>query len=442
MKVRSSARPVVLLGVGALAAALVIGVVVLRSSPETEVVRFDPIAAPIANPERGWYDRIETILTARDFSESTRDGVTLLHSYVRLDDYRDEPIPDDVLAQLGEGLDAVRASGLKIVLRFAYNQGPYPDSEPDATEDRILEHVGQLGPVLQEHRDVIAGIEAGFVGAWGEWHTSTNGLDQDSAAKQTILDAERDAFPGQLLLRYPADLRALATDPDVPTGVHLDCFLSGDPDDNGTWSRDGSSPAEDKELVARAGESAIIGGETCNPDPPERTSCPVALEELAQMHFTYLNRDYEPNSLARLAPCADEIAARLGYRLELVSAELPATLDSSSSSTSLRLTIRNTGFAAPYQARPVQAVRTCGDQVERVDLDTDVRSWDPGREVVVDQRVTFADPPQGSACTLGIAMPDAESSLADDPAYAIRFASSTTWSGGVNDLGSIRVGDR
>ncbi|HRF98246.1 MAG TPA: DUF4874 domain-containing protein, partial [Aggregatilineales bacterium] len=31
-------------------------------------------------------------------------------------------------------------------------------------------------PILQNNADVIAFMEIGFVGAWGEWHSSTNVL--------------------------------------------------------------------------------------------------------------------------------------------------------------------------------------------------------------------------------------------------------------------------
>ena len=71
----------------------------------------------------------------------------------------------------------IREAGVKAIIRFAYNQGPYPDSEPDASKAQILRHIEQLAPLLQNNADVIAWLEAGFIGAWGEWHTSTNGLD-------------------------------------------------------------------------------------------------------------------------------------------------------------------------------------------------------------------------------------------------------------------------
>jgi hypothetical protein len=439
----------------ALVLAAVVALGVAGGEEATTTKTYDTADGPVANPGRGWTDRIDTILDVRDFSESTADGVTLLHSYVRLDDYRDRDLPQDVLDRLAAGLDAVREAHLQIVLRFAYNAGPYPDSEPDATLAQMVRHVEQVAPVLQAHADVVAGIEAGFIGAWGEWHTSTHGLDQDLEAKRTLLGAERAAFPGQLMLRYPADLRALdAVDTGTPgrtvgddtldgsVGSHLDCFLSSVPDDNGTFGRDGSTPEADKELVAEAGRYAMVGGETCSSTPPpDRTTCPIALDELAQQHFTYLNRDFAEESLAALDDCRTEIGERLGYRLELRSATYPTELDATDRTLSLRFTIRNTGFASILAPRTAYAVLRCGREVQRVALDSDPRTWDPGADVEIGQELVFADPPGGRSCRLGLALPDSAAELADDPAYAVRLASSTSWVDGVNYVATVPVND-
>ena len=61
---------------------------------------------------------------------------------------------------------------MKMIPRFAYNFGP--TGAPDASTDRILEHLEQLRPALVANQDVIAFVEAGFIGTWGEWHDSTS----------------------------------------------------------------------------------------------------------------------------------------------------------------------------------------------------------------------------------------------------------------------------
>src|SRR4030095_15962150 len=59
---------------------------------------------------------------------------------------------------------------------------------------RVIEHIDQLEPVLRRNSDVIAYLEAGFVGAWGEWHNSTSGLDT-TASKSAVLKRLLRALP-------------------------------------------------------------------------------------------------------------------------------------------------------------------------------------------------------------------------------------------------------
>ena len=92
-----------------------------------------------------------------------------------------------MISQIKAGLGRLRGAGLKAILRFQYNDGPYPIPDPDASKATILNHLIQLKPVFQENADVIAVLQAGFIGAWGEWHTSTNGLETKLAQKEILL---------------------------------------------------------------------------------------------------------------------------------------------------------------------------------------------------------------------------------------------------------------
>jgi len=329
-----------------------------------------------ANPERGFYSRYD-IMSDRDFSRARNAGNTLVHSYVRLDSYRSTSIPQSFLDQLQDGLNALRSQGMKAILRFAYNFGPYPDSEPDATEYWIGQHLQQVEPVLTANADVIASFEAGFIGAWGEWHTSTNGLDTDMAAKTRIADDILSHIPSsrQAALRYPSDLRAIDRS---RLGSHQDCFLASDPDDWGTWGRDGHTPQQDKELIASIGVSRVVGGETCNADvAASRANCTTALAELAWMHWSYLNEDYEQNTLQmfRDQGCFDDIKRYLGYRFRLIDATYNNTINAGET-FNLQIRLHNDGYASPYNQRPVFAVLDGNGQTYTFSISVDPRTWE------------------------------------------------------------------
>ena len=205
----------------------------------------------LQNPERGFSS--EGDLDDLDFNEYYEDGVTLIYTTVMLDEYRESDIPQELLDQMNSYFDAMRSSGsgVKTILRFAYNDGPYPNPEPDASLEQILRHVEQVAPVLRTNADVIVWLEAGFVGAWGEWHASTNGLDKDQQAKLQIMTALLDAMPSDrsVLFRYPVDIMSVFPTPlteefaysgsyQSRVGFHNDCFLASENDEK-TYARDG-----------------------------------------------------------------------------------------------------------------------------------------------------------------------------------------------------------
>ncbi len=59
-----------------------------------------------ANPDRGFYSRFD-VVNDRDYSRARNAG-NVVHSYVRLDSYRNSSIPTSFLNQLEAGLNDVR----------------------------------------------------------------------------------------------------------------------------------------------------------------------------------------------------------------------------------------------------------------------------------------------------------------------------------------------
>ena len=214
-----------------------------------------------------------------------------------------------MLDGLQTNFDDIRDGGVKAIVRFAYNQGPFPDTEPDASKTQILRHIEQLTPLLQNNADVIAWLEAGFIGAWGEWHTSTNGLD-NLADKQEILFALLKALPEMrtVQVRYPANIIEMF--PNVLTeeqafdgsnqsriAHHNDCFLSSNTD-VGTYERnDGVITIErDQFYLAELTRFTPMSGETCAPNPP-RSECTSAIQEMELLHFSAINEAYHKGIL-------------------------------------------------------------------------------------------------------------------------------------------------
>ena len=283
-----------------------------------------------SNPERGFYRDVENLAASpSDLRNELRrihaSGDRLVLTHIRLDRFRDAPIPPSTLQAIEAGLAEVRRAGLKAVIRASYNQ---PQGESgyggarDAPGERVLEHISQLAPVLERNRDTVAFTQAGFIGAWGEWHSSSHGLDAP-AWRARIGQSLLANVPGAVQFRYPRDVeRHGATDRDGRVGAHNDCFMSS-PTDVGTYSEDTRERERQRSAIAARSAVAPFGGETCNPDddarPVPRLSCDAVRSEGRRFHLTYLNRTYNTafHENWRREGCFPEVASRMGYRMRI-----------------------------------------------------------------------------------------------------------------------------
>jgi len=405
---------------------------------------------PLQNPERGF--ATDADLDDLDYLQYYDDEYTLVYSDIRLDPYRESDIPDEFLHSLDESFSAMRLGGVKTIVRFSYNDGPYPNPEPDASLEWIQKHIHRVQPVLQRNADVIAWLEAGFIGAWGEWHTSTHGLDSDSSAKQQILYDLLDAIPNRaVLLRYPMDIMTMFPTPlnelnaftaisQARVGFHNDCFLSS-VDDEHTYGRRGVfSVSSEMDYLTQTTRFVPVGGESCSYNPP-RSDCMVALSELSRLHFSELNDGWYPDVLDAWDEqgCYSEIQDRLGYRFSLVSMTINEQVRPGGV-LNMDLQIKNSGFGVLFNPRTVYAVLD-GPGSYRTALTMDPRFWAPGiiSSFQVNLRVP-ADALEGMY-TLSLWLPDPSNSLEADPRYAIRFANLDVWDAdtALNKLQDIEI---
>ncbi|MEH3104687.1 MAG: DUF4832 domain-containing protein [Sphingomonas phyllosphaerae] len=400
-----------------------------------QTLTFAPSDAEIANPERGFYRAGERDLAALDQASLARvhaGGERLVYARIDLSRYRKGRIADGTLTGLDRGFAAARKAGIKLIVRAVYN---YPRGETDyhAAQDAALPvvraHLEQLRPVLAANADVIAFFQAGFIGAWGEWHSSSNGLTE-APVRRAVRDALLDALPRDrsVQFRYPPDLIAWGPLPRV--GFHNDCFMASQTD-VGTFSEDPAERAREQAAMAALTADAPFGGETCNPaDDPgamPRTGCAAILAEGARYHLTYLNADYYRRLFHdrwTAGGCMAEVRRRLGYRFALIDASL-APQGKAGRTWRATVTVRNHGWARLTNARPLEIVLIGGDRgtVRRIPVAAvDPRTWLPGETTIVDLTTRLPDDLANGRYDVALALPDGAPTLRNDPRYAIRFA--------------------
>lgn len=405
---------------------------------------FSVDSTPIPNPERGWYFE----RTSGEYAAASRDGFTMALRYVNLSSYRSTAtIPSSVFDALQVDLDRARQAGIKIILRFAYNRS----KDADAPLNIVLSHIAQAGQFIRANEDVIAVVQAGFIGAWGEWHSSTNNLltvENHTRISRALLDAIPDSRmiqlrkPQYLRELFPAEgvigtSRSFDSSDESRVGLMNDCFLTTS-GDSGTFLND-----NDFRMFANVGQFTAIGGETCDlAGLVPRNDCPTALAELNQYHWDYLNRDFWRSIVDRWQTngCYNEITSRLGYRYELVNASAPSHLVRGKG-IDIEVVIRNTGFGKLYNPRPIQVILVNASTSAVVTLEAapDARQVLPLSGNTATLRLNPAIPegtPPGSYFVY-LKLPDAAQNLQSDWRYSIRMANAGVWDSGLgaNDLG-------
>ena len=148
-----------------------------------------------SNPERGFYLPFTT--STGSFTPLDKDalikfqsepqqaksatytfhGSLIYRSYV-LERFKTAAIDTAFLQLIQHDFDAVRSAGLKMILRFSYTDkthtGGCPDEYKicppygDASKAIVLQHIAQLKQLLQKNADVIAALQMGLIGIWGE----------------------------------------------------------------------------------------------------------------------------------------------------------------------------------------------------------------------------------------------------------------------------------
>jgi Domain of unknown function (DUF4832)/Domain of unknown function (DUF4874) len=357
-------------------------------------------------------------------------------------------LPAAFLTELNQQFQRVRVAGIKVIPRFSYN---FPtgngdmDKAPDANLGLTIAHINQLRPILQQNADTIAVLQGGFIGAWGEWHSSGNQLDRPQS-KTKILAALLTAMPTSRMvqIRYPNDIKtnypqaltianAFSGSRQARIGFKNDCFLANQ-SDAGTYYPDRSGL---QNYISKISPFIAVGGETCQVTPTEqRADCPTATAELAKFHWSYLNANFYQPVLDRWRSegCYDDIARNLGYRLQLVRSSFPSQVPRGQLKGNF--VIKNSGYASPFNPRGLELVlrHRQTNRIYRLPIlkslskTHDPRFWLPQVGTIsVDIRAKIPPTAPLGTYELLLNLPDPMPKLTNRPEYSIRLANEQTW---------------
>ncbi len=413
------------------------------------------------NPERGWFVFYE--LKPTYFNNSNNWATEKL-----LDDYFKKgyrmikhitllptvtgKLPQTYLDQLQAEADLVRKKGMKVFYRFAYNWN-HSISRADADEENAKIHLDQLKPFFTNNKDIIAWLEMGFIGNWGEMHTSfighnvpqTVGLTQ--SGKNIVLKVlevlPKDRF---LCVRYPV---VLYRNPSSYGSFGFTTPL------NTTTAYSGSNQSRLGSWYANFGAGDILSykvPEHKDNWSPETRYLPMSahcdhfedislepsdwLKEAETFHYVALSN---PNVEAHTqdiyqkwvdAGAYQKFENQLGYRFRLAQASIANTTLKVKDTLVLTMTMYNDGWARPVNPRDIELVIRNKTTKQKYILPVvhanpqENRLWLPGgleNAVLVAKAQLPAGMKDGNYDVL-LNLPDRMPSIHTRPEYSIRLA--------------------
>jgi len=428
----------------------------------------------IANPERGlqkYSITNNTYYTSENYSninESTLTGwrtgpekVTVIYRYFLLGNFMDTVISETYLNNIQLDFDRIRNAGLKVLVRFSYtNRQSTAPQQP--VKAMILQHIEQLGPVLERNKDVIVAHQAGFIGTWGEWYytnstefgTDGNIIPTQWQNRKEVVDAMLAATPSgiPLQVRYPqakitmygttalTSETAYSDSPQARIGFYNDAFLNvwGD---MGTYRNTGQfgNPVgtSDYEFLANETQYLPMTGETNGLNPP-RTNGDNAVVEMDLTNWSIINRDYHSSVINGWIDSGhfEVMLKYLGYRFVLRK----ATFEQNGENIDVTLAMENTGYARPFLKRDAWLVfrNLITEEEQSFPVPGDLRTWHGEFDAVTPVEVSLLD---DGIYEVYLSIPDLH--LGDRPEYAIRLANEDVWDPetGRNLLGYIEIED-
>lgn len=473
---------------------------------------------PLANPDRGYHlecryfahnlvnpfnsseEYPKGFVDDREITYSSKDGSTkIVQQYIYLTGYARKDIDEQGLENVQKVFDGLKDKGYKTILRFAYNwwgENQYNSNWKDEEEEEewIYRHIEQLAPVLQKNIGLIAAMQAGFLGRWGEWHNTSVLLGPNAQrVKNGVVNKLLAAIPEpyNIEMRYPSHKNALTLDNETYRTTRLgycnDFFTVGE--HALAAGNDFVPGSEEYNQVMNEAYQIYISGEMPYPEESEwglsdLISRTGTLQIFRDHHYSafditqneninvhsWKNSSVTPSELTRNRILFDEsyfvedgknvartfydfVRDHLGYRINVKKVELNAE----NGSLAYKIDLTNTGFATVINPKEVYLVLISEDSNEVKELkklEVDPRDWQPYDVARNDYKVlthtlegTVEVTGISGKYKVGIWMPEVASDLKYNSKYAVKFALSdlmTSWNDeegkyAVNVIGEVSL---
>lgn len=439
----------------------------------TNGLDFEESTETIRNPERGFYKLVQVELSTdkediEAFEEEIQDietqdtDVSIISFQLNLKNYvTNTKIGSQKLQEIQNYFDIMRKHGYKVIFRVVYDSEGKENPEPEF--DQILEHIDMLKDIYANNEDILYLIEAGYLGAYGEWHDGK--YDEDKTYRNQIIKKLLEVVPSSVTinLRKPSFIQDFTTEElnennafseiDVARlGLHNDGYLASETD-YGTFE------AEEREesllYQHNITKYTAFGGESTKSES-KYNNFENAIQDMRYRHCTYLNKTYDREVKEKWRQSIyysdvdvysgqngfKYIQDHLGYRFVLKG----VNLSQEKNKQKIDIQLENTGFGNIINAKDVEVIYKQNDKIYTSKIDTDIRKDLSKEESISNLNYTINLPEDIKIGEYEVYFKVSEpyESLKNNTKYCIQFANNNIWNEelGANFIGNITIDEK
>lgn len=350
--------------------------------------------AYIKNPFRGWYTLYSfAIEESVDFEElrwCLKEEESIALVLVDIGSYRERALDFEAIQNFSNILHFFKQYEKDIILRLVYDrEGRGLEKEPENLS-LILEHIRQIGELLNQQEHTVFLMQGLLIGSWGEMHSSKYTSPSDM---KKLYQEVRKCLGKEMMLavRTPSIWRNLISEEAyekkefAQLGLFDDALFSSKTD-MGTYGFAVRESGNWKESWIRWQEISFAE-EICRKVPfggevvarVEEMSVKV-LQEMKQLHLSYLNSAYDENVLDEwktmpydaVQSYYDYVGMQMGYRYVVRTVKLE--------SHRLSITIENTGFGLCPEEIDLWIQIENGEKIQAILVKEDLSRLESGEQ--------------------------------------------------------------
>ena len=427
----------------------------------------------IRNVDRGFYvllqeemDNNNSIL--KDVQQKVKDinikyeDVSLISFQINLKNYvENTKISANKINEINDCFDEFRKNGYKVIFRVVYDSKGKKNPEPEFSD--ILAHIEQLKSVYNKNEDILYVVEAGYLGAYGEWHDGK--YDKEIEKRNQIVEKLLEVIPEsvQISLRKPnfitdyignnetVDNKNAYSDEKIARlGLHNDGYLASETD-LGTYYK--SERTQSIAWQEKQTKYTLFGGECQNKDSIY-TNLDMAIQDMKKRHCTYLNKTYDKEVKEKWKGQkynGDDskyieqtgykyIQDHLGYRLVLTRANLTTV---SGNRIRLDAKIENKGFAAIIKRKQIDLILYGNQNKYRINLDDDIRKYQKNIDYEFEIEGKIPEELKSGQYKAFLSITEPFDTLKNRAEYQIKLSNNGIWDQEINSnyIGDIFIDD-